>query len=131
MLFQVLATLAPSLQEWTLALSEDFLFNLPVDINWEFFDGRFLSRCVHVVWKNPPACGTGSFVDLGCQADVAVLGMKAGVVGLIIAHVCSQFFQCCDGVLSLLAIVQSCTGSSSDGFPRTDRTAVGVTCNIM
>jgi len=38
----------PHLQEWTLALSENFKFNLPVDINWEFFDGRFLARCVRL-----------------------------------------------------------------------------------
>jgi hypothetical protein len=34
------------MQEWTLALAESFKFNLPVDINWEFFDGRFLARSV-------------------------------------------------------------------------------------
>lgn len=36
--------LACNVQEWTLALCETFRFNLPVDINWEYFDGRFLTE---------------------------------------------------------------------------------------
>jgi hypothetical protein len=38
------------LQEWTQALSERFMFHLPVVVNWDYFDDRLLGR----FWTSSP-----------------------------------------------------------------------------